>query len=68
MGAQTGGTADPPHLHPRAPDAEEFEERAKQIDHEEQQRLESAVPVEQPAGLLESAGCEHLREGAACPA
>lgn len=45
--------------------AEEFEERAKQIDHEEQQRLESAVPVEQPAGLLESAGCEHLRMGEA---
>ena len=39
--------------------AEEFEERAKQIDLEEQQRLEAAEPTEAPAGLLESAGCEH---------
>ena len=44
--------------------AEEFEERAKQIDLEEQQRLEAAEPTEAPAGLLESAGCEHLSEWA----
>lgn len=41
---------------------DEFEERAKQIEQEETQRLETAPPTDAPAGLLESAGCEHLRE------
>ncbi|KAL4445344.1 hypothetical protein ABPG77_011169 [Micractinium sp. CCAP 211/92] len=45
--------------------AEEFEERAKQIEHEEQERLDNALPAAQPVGLLESAGCEHLRMGEA---
>ncbi|KAL4428055.1 hypothetical protein ABPG75_002144 [Micractinium tetrahymenae] len=45
--------------------AEEFEERAKQIESEEQERLDRALPAAQPAGLLESAGCEHLRMGEA---
>lgn len=55
----------PLHSRPPSPAAsDEFEERAKQIDHEETQRLESAAPAETPAGLLESAGCEHLSEQA----
>lgn len=49
-------------LHRCTPAAEEFEERAKQIEHEEQERLDNALPAAQPVGLLESAGCEHLRE------
>lgn len=48
--------------HPSSFISDEFEERAKQIEHEETQRLESAPPTDAPAGLLESAGCEHLRE------
>jgi hypothetical protein len=42
--------------------ADEFEARAKQIDDDVKHRLEAAVPEAQPAGLLESAGCEHLSE------
>lgn len=41
--------------------ADEFEERVKQIEADETERLEAAQPVE-PVGLLESTGCEHLRE------
>lgn len=50
------------HLPPPPSSADEFEERAKQIEAEEAARLEAAAPTAAPAGLLESAGCEHLRE------
>ncbi len=42
--------------------ADEFEERVKQIEAEEAKQLAAAQPAEQPVGLLDSAGCEHMRE------
>ena len=44
--------------------ADEVEARAQEIEDDDKQRLEAAVPEAQPAGLLESAGCEHLSESA----
>ena len=42
--------------------ADEFVEAAKAIEADEKARLDAAAPAAEPAGLLDSAGCEHLSE------